>query len=635
MNGGAGEPAGAAAGESAAGRAPGPIALLRAGLVPAALIGAVAGTASGWPHLAAGFPLVAVSQALRGLAWAAAGGAALLVVQALLARRLERRLAPRDAAVLALAAAALPWVALGGYHLERRWGIHPADLLTARALRLNLAYLGLCALALVALGWLLLRWRRRGVPRPRRRWAIATAAAAAAAALALALAWRAGAGPDGAKPRPDVLVLLIDALRRDHVSAYGHPRPTTPAIDALAADGVLFRDAVAASTFTKSSIASLFTGRFPYQHGVYWGSRRLDDGTVVADLLPRSEATLAEALGERGWLTRAWVQNSHLVERMGFAQGFVDYRDSQGAIGRIHRGAFRFLRGPGRRYPYFAYLHYIDLHDPYRPEPPYDRMFGDGGDPYEGIDLDRWSAYLEAVRRGEVMVEPERIERLRAAYDGELRAIDDEVGRLFAELKRLGLYDQTLIVVTSDHGDGFGEHGFIAHSTVPYEELVRVPLIVKLPGGRFAGSEVAEQVRLVDVLPTVLAAVGVEPPAGVAGCNLLPLLRGGGLPEECAEAVIEIAEPGAYPIAAVRTGRLKYIHHQHRGDELYDLAADPGERSDLLAPAAGDLPAELAAEAEDLRLTALTAVAARGARGNQVELDEALIRELRALGYID
>lgn len=607
-------------------RIPGPLTLLRAGLPLAALAGAIAGAAFGGRYLAAGFPLLTVDSALSGLLRAAVGATGFSAVYALVARPLERRLQPWLATALAALAGAAPWIALGGYHLERRWGLRPADLLTGRGLRLNLGYLAACIAALAAIAWLLGRWRRRA---PRVGWlpSLATAAVAAAVAGALALAWRSGGEPE----RPDVLVLLVDALRADEPSFAGYPRPTTPAIDALVADGVVFSQAVAASTFTKSSVASLFTGRFPYQHGVYWGSRRLDSGALVADRLPAREITLAEVLRRRGWLTRAWVQNGHLVARMGFAQGFVDYRDSQGSIGRIHRQVLPFLRGPGHRYPFFAYLHYIDLHDPYRPEPPYDALFGDGADPYEGIDLGRWGEYLEAVRRGEVRPEPERVERMRAAYDGQLRAIDDQIGLLLAELKRLGRYDSTLIVLTADHGDAFYEHGFIGHSTVPYDELVRVPLVIKLPGGRFADESVAVQARLVDLMPTLLAALGVDPPAGVAGCNLLALVRGGEPPAECGRAVIEIAEEGAYPVVALRTERWKYIHHQHRGDELYDLEADPAERDDLLAPAAGPPPPA----AEELHRAALAVVAARAANAESpVELDAATIRELKALGYL-
>jgi arylsulfatase A-like enzyme len=173
------------------------------------------------------------------------------------------------------------------------------------------------------------------------------------------------------------------------------------------------------------------------------------------------------------------------------------------------------------------------------------------------------------------------------------------------------------------------EHGFISHSTTPYEELVRVPLIVKLPGGAHAGRVVEEQVRLVDVMPTVLAAVGLPAPDGVAGCNLLPLLDGGegARPASCRDAVIEIAEEGAAPVVAVRTAGWKYIHHERRPPELYDLVADPGERVNLAAQ-----PGQ---EGERLRRLALAVSAERlETQAERIELDEETIRELKALGYV-
>jgi arylsulfatase A-like enzyme len=439
--------------------------------------------------------------------------------------------------------------------------------------------------------------------------------------------------------------LLIDALRADHLSSYGYRRQTTPAIDALARDGVLFRQAIAQSTFTKSSIATLFTGRYPFQHGVYWGSLELASGAVISDVLPEEEICLAEELRERGYLTAAWVQNSHLRQVMGFGQGFVSYRDSQGSIERIHRKVRPWLRGAARRYPFFAYLHYIDLHDPYRPPPPYDTLFGDPGDVYGGVDLDEWGAFLAAVREGKRRLSAAEVAGLEALYDGQLRHIDDEIGRLFAELRALGLYDRSLIVVTADHGDGFMEHGFISHSTTPYEELVRVPLVVKLPGGRFAGTVVERQVRLADVMPTILDAVGARRWPRLAGCSLLPLIAegewfeprsgeprsgepdAGDLEGDCDLAVIEIAEEGAYPVVAIRRGGWKYIHHQKRPDELYDLARDPGERVNRL-PEGG----EAAAELERL---ALEVVARRPDAADRVELDEQAKRELKALGYLE
>ena len=472
----------------------------------------------------------------------------------------------------------------------------------------------------------------------------------------VAAAFRAGPlAPD----RPNVIVLLIDALRADHLGCYGYGRPTSPAIDALARDGVLFRQTVPASTFTKSSIASLFTGRYPYQHGVYWGSSRENPDKVTSDLLSPRETTLAEVFRGAGYLTTAWVQNSHLRGFMGFGQGFVDYHDQQGDADRINRRFGGWLAGPGRRYPFFSYVHYIDLHDPYRPPPPYDTMFGRYADVYAGVDFAEWGAFLAAVRRGDRKLSPAEVAQLAAYYDGEIRSMDDHVGRILGRLKALALYDRSLIVLTADHGDGFYEHGFISHSTTPYEELVHVPLILKLPGGRFAGRVVEPQVRLVDLFPTLLELAGIRKPARVdddgapggsggeggaggelapahhlAGCSLVPLIQAGDAPVErparCAMAVIEIAEEGEAPGVAVRTERWKYIHHEKHEDELYDLALDPGEHHNLLLTGP---PGDQAAE---LRRLALAVVAGRSEQGaEKIELDEKVIRELKALGYLD
>ncbi|HEX6201005.1 MAG TPA: sulfatase [Thermoanaerobaculia bacterium] len=595
-------------------------------------LGAAVGLGRGWRFPGEGFPLL-LAEAIRGellLAFAGAGlfGLLYLPVRAAVAGRLPGRLG----IALAAALAGAPLLAAAGYRLNREAGFRPAELLEPYPLRWNLLLVAAGAAVWVAVWWLLARAARS--ERAPRASLTPVLVLAGAAVLVYAGVGAALASREPAPDRPDVLLLLVDALRPDRLGAYGHGRETSPAIDALAADGILFRDAVAQSTFTKSSVASLLTGRYPYQHGVYWGSRTDDPelpGAVTSDLLPAEERTLAEALRPAGYLTAAWVQNSHLRDFMGFAQGFVEFHDQQGGIERIHRRFLSWLRGAGGRYPYFAYLHYIDLHDPYLPEPPYDELFGRGAGAYEGIDLAEWGAYLEAVREGRETLAPAQVAQLEALYDGQIRYVDDQVGHLLEALRREGRYDDTLIVLTSDHGDAFYEHGFISHSTTPYEELVRVPLVVKLPGNRHAGAEVENQARLVDVMPTVLDLLGLPAPPEVAGCSLRPLWEGGAGPERppgCGEAVIEIAEEGAYPVVAVRAGGLKYIHHQHAGDELYDLAGDPGETRNLVG---AGLPQE-----EALRQRALEVVAAREAlSGESIELDEKTIRELKALGYLD
>ena len=603
-------------------------------LPPALLLGGLAGLllglAVGAHYLGAGFPWMFLDALAREMTTAVAAALLFLLLLVPIERLFDRRLPPFVATAAAAAVAGAPILAAAGYRLNRALGIRPEELFTPYALPPNLALVVAAAVLLGLTAWWFTRLR---VPsssglRPGRGAVVAVVTLAVAFQGA---AWLGSRGTDDGR-RPDVLILLVDALRADHLSSYGYPRPTTPALDALAEDAVRFEQAIASSTFTKSSIASLLTGRHPYQHGVYWGSLERGSG-VIADLLPAAETTLAEVLADHGYLTAAWVQNSHLRDFMGFGQGFVDYHDQQGGIERIHRRFGRFLRGPGPRHPFFAYLHYIDLHDPYLPEPPYDTMFGGDRRVYEGIDLAEWGAYLKAVREGREVPSADELERLRGLYDGQLRYVDEQIGLLLAELRERGLYDDSLIVVTSDHGDAFYEHGAISHSTTPYEELVRVPLLVKLPGNRFAGRTVDAQVRLIDVFPTVLKAVGIQDDVpGVAGCALQPLLRAepGTADREpaCQVAVIEIAQGEGAPTVAVRTGGLKYIHHESGDGELYDLVADPGERVDLLAERPEDV--------RRLRRLVLDVVAARDAEPAQrLDLDERTVRELKALGYLD
>jgi arylsulfatase A-like enzyme len=404
----------------------------------------------------------------------------------------------------------------------------------------------------------------------------------------------------------------------------------------LAKDGVRFESAIAASTFTKTSIASLFTGQYPYEHGVYWGVWRDPSGGVHSDVLPDSSVTLAEAFQRRGYLTEAWVQNSHLRAAFGFGQGFTRYRDQQGHARRINRLFQRFLDRGGRRYPYLAYLHYIDLHDPYRPPAEYRKLFGASGHGYRGIDTDKWGQYLADVRAGTVTVEAERLTEFENLYDAQIRAVDDEIGALVKDLQRRGRYDDTLIVLTSDHGDAFGEHGVISHSTAPYDELVRVPWIIKLPGNRLAGEVVSDQVSLVDVLPTLLDAVGINDLTAISGCSRFPELRGASRPAgECSLAVSEIAEvEGAEATLALRTEQWKYLRFDGGREELYDLTSDPGEQRDLLLEIPEVLEHSDFQVVAEFREKAEEILAARSTSRERVEVDALTLEELRALGYL-
>ena len=419
---------------------------------------------------------------------------------------------------------------------------------------------------------------------------------------------------------PPVLLIVIDALRADHLGCYGHGRATSPNLDRLARDGVRMTQAISSGTFTKTSVASLVTGLHPHLHGVYTGNKEDTRGRITSDVLPGQLDTLAEVLLRARYRTVAWIQQEQLKSFHGFAQGYVEYHEQQGSVKQMTQRALRWTRTRGSIGPFFAHLHVCDLHDPYRPKPPYDRLYGSYSDVYRGISFRQWGRHRKEISEGRRLLSAADIEQLRAFYDGQIRFIDDALGRFFDQLRRDGLYDRLLIVVTADHGDGFMEHGFISHSTLPYEELVRVPLLVKLPGQRHAGLAVEAQVSLIDVMPTILDVAGVDSPP-VSGRSLMPLLAG--RPHERPEpAVIEFRDG-----VALRDGAWKYFRLLDGRSQLYHLAVDPGERRNVAEQAT--------AEVARFKDRALEILARRGAlldRG--VPLDAATIERLKALGYV-
>jgi arylsulfatase len=428
------------------------------------------------------------------------------------------------------------------------------------------------------------------------------------------------AAPAVAARPPNVVLILIDALRADGLGAFGNPRPASPHLDALARESVVFRRAIAQGTFTKTSMTSLMTGLYPFRHGVYEGNLKDKSDRITSDVVPESLTLLAERLRERGWLTMAWVQQAHLASYLGFAQGYVSYREGQGKLPALRPRVESWLKSHGRLGPFFGYVHIIDLHDPYHPPSPWDVKFGRYADFYAKARGDSWSAYLRDINEGRVALDAADVAQWRALYDGMIGFVDAEVGRLLETLRREGLYDDALIVVTADHGDAFMEHGFISHSNTAYDELVHVPLIVKLPRGRLAGTVVARQVRLVDVVPTILDAIGAPPAEGLDGRSLLPVAGGA---EHPVEAVTEF-ERGV----AIRTDGVKYVLFLDGRAELYDLAADPGETRNLSG--AGDAREEEFAHKARLLLSAR--LARKG--GERVPLEPRTIEELRSLGYI-
>ena len=599
--------------------------------------GAAWGVIRGWNELLHGFSFAVfghvADRAVPGILYA------LTLLPVLLAHHfLLRSLGGFRAALTAAGFVYLPLFAFCGYTINR---IYLPGFLEPQSVFWNiLLSIGILALWL-AIAVAVSRWRTLVA------WSAFRPGVLAAPGLFL-VALHAGTyfhGSSRFHARPGVLILLIDALRADHLSCYGYARETTPNIDRFARDSVVFTQAISQSTFTKTSIASLFTSLYPFEHGVYVGNQQDSAGNVTSDVLPETAETLADALLRDGFLTAAWVQNAHLRPHFGFARGFVRYETGIG-IETTNEAFLNWLRAAGRHHQYAAYLHYLDLHDPYRPNAPYEQMYGGSSDVYRDIDMDHWGAYLAGMRRGQTVLAQEDVENMKALYDGQLKYIDTQVGELFQELRDSGLYDNLMIILTADHGDGFMEHGFISHSTTPYDELIRVPLIIKFPESRHRGKRVSDQVQLIDVMPTVLKELGQETNPNLSGVALQSYLRKKeGIthpPQDRTSrlAYSEAADPyTAETITAIRSPAWKYLHFdgQQEREELYNLEADPREQANVIGSGrlfgSGDTADPLLDEFRKTRSAIVSAW--RSKRVERRVVDEEMIRRLKSLGYVE
>jgi len=398
----------------------------------------------------------------------------------------------------------------------------------------------------------------------------------------------------------NVVLITLDTTRADALGAYGQAQPTSPRIDAMAADGLLFEQAVASVPSTLPSHATLFTGKQPYAHGV-----RANAGYRLSEEKP----TLAEALRARGWTTEAVVAAPVLARDRGLGQGFDRYRDplspetAREAI-EAARMQFRrtrpaeeitemglaFLRENAGK-PFFLWLHYFDPHEPRQA--------------------------------------PERFRKGLTPYHAEIRRVDYHVGLVLDEIERLGLREHTVVVLTADHGEGLGEHGEPSHSFFVYDSTMRVPLLFwgaeRIPRGVRVGS----LVRLVDVPLTILDLLGLPPLEQAQGRSLLPLFEDPAADLELTgygESIEPALAFGSSVLRFVRVGSWKYLHKLE--PELYDLESDPHELRNLAA----ERPETV--ERLRARLDQLIAEAPSKPADAQLAMDEQTLAELQALGYV-
>jgi arylsulfatase A-like enzyme len=448
------------------------------------------------------------------------------------------------------------------------------------------------------------------------------------------------AAPPPATTPENLVILSIDTLRPDHLGVYGYRHPTSPTLDRLARRSVVFDQAVTVHVTTAPAHATMLTGRWPSDHGIVRNGLRLAEGVT----------TLAEVFAARGWATGAFVSGWTLERHTGLDRGFEIYDDALDGPGAGAQRAgdlttnraigWLDLQATGDR-PFFLFLHLFEPHWPYDPPAADALRFLPGQ--YELTTIGR-PVHIErrlSVNRLDGLERREYVAR----YDGEIAVADRLLGRLLEALDRLGLVDRTAVVVLSDHGETLVEREWaMDHGGRPYDEQARVPLVLHVPGDGSAGRRVADQVSLLDVAPTVLDLLGLDPPAGLPGRSLLPLARGEAPPSMIEPAFVTAGcLPERVPhidapllagalVRAVRLPGLKLVEYP-LGDggwypELFDLGADPGETSNLAA-ARPDLVAGLRAELDRWQREG---GAGPGPAG--FELDPVVEEALRELGYL-
>ncbi len=372
----------------------------------------------------------------------------------------------------------------------------------------------------------------------------------------------------------NLVLVLIDTLRADKLGLYNpRTRVRTDYLDRLGRGSMVFERALAPENWTKPSIASLLSGLYPDSH------RTQDD----RDKLPRSVVTAAKHLRALGFTTAGFVANGYVSAKFGFRQGW-DVWTNYVREGKANRAQYvvddaaAWLEKRPEDKPFFLYVHTIDPHVPYIPPRKYWSLYDTG--PYKGpVQPTKTAKLLEGVKTGRVKLTDRDKIRLEALYDGEITYHDDHLARLHEALDKQGLLDDTLIVVTSDHGEEFFEHGKVGHGHSLYEELLHVPLVFSLPGAEQEGVVRSScEVNLVDVMPTGYDILGVEWPQDTEGRSLVPLLEG--------KARVDFPSVSFSVFLsgqrAARMGRYKVIYRGRRSS-LYDLDTDPRETHDVSA----------------------------------------------------
>ena len=424
---------------------------------------------------------------------------------------------------------------------------------------------------------------------------------------------------------PNVLIYLIDALRADHLGCYGYDRPVSPNIDDFAANATVFDHAIAQSSWTKSTVGSIFSGMGPSRHGA----------NTATDILPDDIDTLAERVQRIGWQTAGFITNGVVSDLFGFDQGFLTYvrLGEDNSSPEIHQLSDRlnteivsWLESRDENKPFFMYVHASDPHAPYYPRDPYRSRFAADIPPEIGLH-DRVTALTQA--RAEVTEHTP--DDLLSLYDAEIAFNDASFGSLIQAFEQHGVLDSTLVILMSDHGEEFFDHGRWEHGLTLFAEQLNIPLIIKFPSRQWQGARVGATVQQIDILPTVLEVAGAEPAIALTGRSLVGLVADQG--QQQPPTVISVLDKvESRKVEAITWENFKLIHYiaydQPRPDvELYNLTVDPGEVQNL----APDEPI-LVGYLKTLLMGSRTR---GGFEAMDAELDDEMRSQLEALGYLD
>ncbi len=385
--------------------------------------------------------------------------------------------------------------------------------------------------------------------------------------------------------QPNVILYVVDTLRADHLGVYGYKRETSPAIDAFSRDAVIFERAYSTSGWTRPATASVLTGLIPPRHAAITRSSKINpDVPLLSDYLRRS-----------GYQTTGFVTNVNVLPLWGFDRGFDRYVDVESLTGEKHAGVVHRLVAEHMqtdlREPFLLYLHLLDPHTPYDAPPPFDQRWRTKGiGPIGPADIRELG-----------------LDEIVAAYDQEIAYTDQRFGEMLVELEERGLYDDALIVLTSDHGEEFGDHGRYFHGHSLFDELVRVPLIVKLPGNAHAGARVSGPVSVVDIVPTVLGRVAPAPEIDVDGVDLMDAIARGSSDSDrvlMLDLNLLLSKQQRFDSEGVVRGRFKFLRHSRPQTKtaLYDLEVDENTN---LVEAHAEIARELGERLDQLRVGAV------------------------------